>query len=46
MLFERARAPKQLWLVPNAGHVDLHRAAREEYEKRVLAFLAQVPKSP
>jgi uncharacterized protein len=45
-LFERARANKQLWLVPNAGHVDLHRAAREEYEKRVLAFLAQVPKSP
>ncbi len=39
MLFERARFPKQLWFVPNAGHLDLHRAAREDYESRVLAFL-------
>jgi alpha-beta hydrolase superfamily lysophospholipase len=46
MLFERARFPKQLWFVPNAGHVDLYRAAREEYETRVLAFLAQMGKSP
>src|SRR6266513_2154620 len=38
MLFERAPSPKQLWFVPNAGHVDLHRAAREAYETRVLAF--------
>jgi fermentation-respiration switch protein FrsA (DUF1100 family) len=42
MLFERARSPKQLWLVPNAGHVDLHRAARVDYESRVLAFLKQM----
>jgi alpha-beta hydrolase superfamily lysophospholipase len=46
MLFEHARSPKQLWFVPNAGHVDLHRAAREEYERRVLAFLAQMGESP
>jgi alpha-beta hydrolase superfamily lysophospholipase len=39
MLFEHARSPKQLWFVPNAGHVDLHQAAREDYESRVLAFL-------
>lgn len=39
MLAEHARSPKQLWFVPNAGHVDLHRAARQEYETRVLAFL-------
>ena len=45
MLFEHARSPKQLWFVPNAGHVDLHRAAREEYEIRVLAFLAQMARS-
>src|SRR5436305_10379105 len=45
MLFERARSPKQLWFVPNAGHVDLHRAARDEYEKRVLAFLAAMAMS-
>lgn len=45
MLFEHARSLKQLWFVPNAGHVDLHRAAREEYEIRVLAFLAQMARS-
>jgi fermentation-respiration switch protein FrsA (DUF1100 family) len=45
MLFEPARSPKQLWFVPNAGHVDLHRAAREEYERRVLAFLGQMAES-
>jgi fermentation-respiration switch protein FrsA (DUF1100 family) len=39
MLVERARSPKELWFVPNAGHVDLHRAARHEYETRVLTFL-------
>jgi fermentation-respiration switch protein FrsA (DUF1100 family) len=39
MLFERARNPKEVWFVPNAGHVDLYRAARQEYEKRILAFL-------
>lgn len=38
MLVERARTPKQLWFRPNAGHGDLHRAARREYETRVLAF--------
>ena len=42
LLVERARSPKQVWFVPNAGHVDLHRAAREQYESRVLAFLAQM----
>ena len=42
MLVERARSPKQLWFVPNAGHVDLHRAAPEDYESRVLAFLGKM----
>ena len=42
MLFERARSPKQLWFVPKAGHVDLHRAAKVDYESRVLAFLKQM----
>ena len=45
ILFERARSRKQLWLVPKAGHVDLHRAARKEYETRVLAFLGQMAES-
>jgi pimeloyl-ACP methyl ester carboxylesterase len=41
MLFDKALSPKQLWIVPNSGHIDLHRAARQEYETRVLAFLAE-----
>jgi hypothetical protein len=32
--------------VPNTGHVDLHRAARQEYEMRVLAFLAESASVP
>jgi fermentation-respiration switch protein FrsA (DUF1100 family) len=44
MLAERARNPKEVWFVPNAGHVDLHRAAPQEYETRVLAFLAKSAK--
>jgi uncharacterized protein len=42
ILFERVRSPKQLWFVPNAGHVDLHRATRLDYESRVLGFLKQM----
>jgi uncharacterized protein len=44
-LFERARSPKELWLVPNAGHVDLHQAGPRAYEMRVLEFLAQMTES-
>jgi alpha-beta hydrolase superfamily lysophospholipase len=44
-LFARARSPKQLWFVPNAGHVDLHQSLPQEYETRVLAFLAQMAES-
>ena len=40
-LFSRAQSPKQLWFVPKAGHVDLHKAAGAEYESRVVAFLEQ-----
>jgi len=39
MMYSHVRTSNQLWFVPNAGHVDLHRAARAEYEARVLAFL-------
>jgi fermentation-respiration switch protein FrsA (DUF1100 family) len=46
ILVERARNPIKVWFVPNAGHVDLHRAARSEYEMRVLAFLAQMATTP
>ena len=40
-VFEAAREPKQLWVVPGAAHVDLHRFAPEAYEERVLAFLSR-----
>lgn len=39
MLFAAASEPKQLWIVPGAGHVDLQTVAREEYARRVVAFL-------
>lgn len=37
-MFARANAPKLLWEVEGAAHVDLHAFAREEYERRVMAF--------
>ena len=46
MLVQHARSPKEVWFMPNVGHVDLHQAARQEYERRVLAFLAKVGKVP
>ena len=40
-LFAAAQEPKTLWIVPNAGHVELDRYAGDEYRRRVLAFFAQ-----
>jgi fermentation-respiration switch protein FrsA (DUF1100 family) len=40
-LFSALTAPKELWLVEGAGHVDLHRFSRAAYEARVAAFLAR-----
>ena len=40
-LFNAAAEPKQLWLVDGAAHVDLHAVTKDEYEKRVLEFLAK-----
>lgn len=40
-MFHAAEEPKSLWLVDGAAHVNLHEAAAEEYEQRVLAFLQQ-----
>lgn len=37
-LFETANQPKELWIVPQAEHIDLHKIAPKEYEQRVLAF--------
>lgn len=38
MLFATANEPKELWIVPNAKHIDAYYFAREEYEQRVLSF--------
>lgn len=40
-IFEAAAAPKDLWLVQDAAHVDLHAIAPQEYEARIGAFLAR-----
>jgi fermentation-respiration switch protein FrsA (DUF1100 family) len=37
-LFERARGPKELWLVPNAKHNQALTAAEGEYHRRVAEF--------
>lgn len=38
-IFEAVRAPKTLWMVEGAAHVDLHAFAGAEYERRVGEFL-------
>jgi fermentation-respiration switch protein FrsA (DUF1100 family) len=40
-IFDAAAEPKQLWLVENAAHVDLHAFAGQAYQERVGAFLRQ-----
>jgi len=39
-MFDAAAAPKELWIVPGAQHVDLSRFARQDYKQRILAFFA------
>jgi fermentation-respiration switch protein FrsA (DUF1100 family) len=39
MLFDAAHEPKQLWLIPETGHVDYLDAAGAAYRQRVLEFL-------
>lgn len=40
-LFARAKEPKQIWEIKNAGHVDLARFAGADYRDRVLEFFAR-----
>jgi len=40
-LFDSAVEPKELWRVEGATHVDLHAFRPEEYERRILRFLAK-----
>ena len=37
-LYRAARQPKDLWIVPQAGHCNAHVLWPEEYETRVLTF--------
>ena len=36
--YEAAREPKEIWLVPGAGHTGGIEAEPEEYERRVVSF--------
>jgi uncharacterized protein len=45
-LFQAASAPKELWAVEGAAHVDLHQFAVREYERRVTAFLSEYLHKP
>jgi alpha-beta hydrolase superfamily lysophospholipase len=40
ILFEAAREPKELWLIPNAAHIDFLEFAGDAYRRRILSFLA------
>jgi uncharacterized protein len=37
-LYAAAKEPKQLWIVPGAGHLRAHHEQRETYEKRISDF--------
>jgi pimeloyl-ACP methyl ester carboxylesterase len=40
-LFERCRGPRDLWVVPGAGHRDVFDVGGAHYQERVLDFLTQ-----
>lgn len=40
-VFAHAAEPKELWEIPGAAHVDLHRFARDAYERRVDEFIGR-----
>ena len=37
-LFEAAQDPKELWIVPGAGHLECHKQDPAAYEKRIALF--------
>lgn len=37
-LFAAANEPKDLWIIPNANHVDAYSLVKDEYEKKVSSF--------
>ena len=40
-LYAAAGEPKELWIVPGAGHGGAFHVARQEYQERLLAFFDQ-----
>jgi pimeloyl-ACP methyl ester carboxylesterase len=38
-MFDAARQPKELWIVPGGGHFNMHSYAGKEYENRISDFL-------
>ena len=40
-MFDRAPAPKYIWLIQGAGHVDLEQYAPDLYRAHVLGFLSE-----
>ncbi|MFZ1219543.1 MAG: alpha/beta fold hydrolase [Chthoniobacterales bacterium] len=40
-MFDAAAEPKELWIVPQAKHVDLSRFAKGDYERRILSFFSK-----
>lgn len=42
ILYERAKAPKELYLFEKAYHCGLYNTSPEEYENRVLSFLSRL----
>ncbi len=42
ILLARAKDPKELWVVPGAGHLLCHRVARSAYERRVTDFFDRI----
>ncbi len=45
-ILQSAGGPKQLWIVPGAGHTQAYGAAPVEFERRVLEFLNAIRASP
>jgi len=39
-LYDQAKEPKSMWLVPGAAHVDLYGFAKQNYEQHLLSFIA------
>ena len=45
-LFQRAAAPKELWVVPGAGHSQAASLYPEEYDRHILRFIERCGLSP